>query len=114
MKFVPWGVNENVIQGLFEAINGMKVQLMTVEFRLSGCRSLKEKRARHSGLRDRLGKMPAIALSESGFQDVHDRSMWTLVLLAANSKLIARLQSTVEAALLRVDGELIRQDVELI
>ncbi len=90
----------------------MQLQMLTVEFRFSGCGSLKEKRGRLSGLKDRLGKVPSIALAESGFQDTHDRSAWTLILLAPNSRMLDQLQAKAEASLLHVDGELVRQDVE--
>tara|TARA_E500000331_G_scaffold349336_1_gene392361 strand:+ start:459 stop:725 length:267 start_codon:yes stop_codon:yes gene_type:complete len=86
--------------------------MMTIEFHFSGCRSLKEKRSRLGGFRDRIGKMPSVAVMESDYQDVHDRSIWVLVVLAANTKLSQQLQANIREILLRVDGELIREDIE--
>ena len=36
----------------------MNVRLMTIDFHLGGCRSLKEKRQRLKGMRERFGKLP--------------------------------------------------------
>ncbi len=78
----------------------MKLALLEIEFNLPGCRSLKEKRGRLRGLRDRYGKLGNVALCESGFQNVHDRSLWSFVIVGTESKIIdqtiARLQESIE------------------
>ncbi len=78
----------------------MKLSLLEIEFHLPGCRSLKEKRGRLRGLRDRYGKLGNVALCESDFQNVHDRSLWSFVIVGTESKIIdqtiARLQESIE------------------
>jgi len=78
----------------------MKLSLLEIEFHLPGCRSLKEKRGRLRGLRDRYGKQGNVALCESDFQNVHDRSLWSFVIVGTESKIIdqtiARLQESIE------------------
>lgn len=78
----------------------MKISLIEIEFHLPGCRSLKEKRGRLRGLRDRYGKLPGIALCEDGFHDVHDRSLWSFVVAGSDIKIVDRtiesLQESIE------------------
>ncbi|MFK7916113.1 MAG: DUF503 family protein, partial [Pseudomonadales bacterium] len=44
----------------------MKTVALQVRFVLHGCRSLKDKRKRLRGLRDRFGKQTGLAVCESG------------------------------------------------
>lgn len=87
----------------------MQIALLTAVIRLPGCGSLKEKRQRLGGLRDRLGRLPSIALCESAAQDVHDRSEWTFVVLATDASGIEQGVAAIDAALREcVDGEVLR------
>ena len=81
---------------------------MTIDFRLGGCRSLKEKRQRLKGMRERFGKLPNVAVCESGYQDVHQRAQWSFIATAASGdvaeKSLREILSSIELA---VDAELI-------
>jgi uncharacterized protein YlxP (DUF503 family) len=66
----------------------MQIGVLRVSFVLPGCRSLKEKRQRLGGLRERYGRQVNVAVCESNFQDMHDRSEWTFVAVAQTSRLI--------------------------
>jgi uncharacterized protein YlxP (DUF503 family) len=86
----------------------MNVSLLTVSFRLGGCRSLKEKRQRLKGIRERFGKATSVAVCESGFQDVHQRSQWTFVVAASDSDVVERsLSEIIERLQLSVDAEVV-------
>jgi uncharacterized protein YlxP (DUF503 family) len=86
----------------------VNVRLMTVDFHLAGCRSLKEKRQRLRGMRERFGKLPNVAVCESDYQDVHQRAQWSFIATAANGdvaeKSLSEILSSIE---LSVDAELI-------
>jgi len=69
---------------------------LCIEFRLAGCRSLKEKRQRLAGLRDRFGRTVNLAVFESDFADVLQRAQWTFVAGAADSVVVERLLAGVE------------------
>jgi uncharacterized protein len=71
-------------------IRTLPIISLTLEIRLTACRSLKEKRRRLSGLRDRFGRNPGLALSETGYHDRQDSAQWTVVAIGAD---IGRLQT---------------------
>ena len=81
---------------------------MTIDFHLHGCRSLKEKRQRLKGMRERFGKLPNVAVCESNYQDVHQRAQWSFVATSANGdvaeKSLSEILSSIEFS---VDAELI-------
>lgn len=82
--------------------------MLTVDFRLGGCRSLKEKRQRLKGMKDRYGRTPNVAVCESGFQDVHQRAQWSFIATAANGDVAERaLSDILQNIELSVDAELI-------
>ena len=91
----------------------MKIGLMVVEFHLDGCRSLKEKRHRLSGIRDRLGKHTNLAVCESDRQGDCERAQWSFVAVAADSKTVERtiakveehLETSVDARVVEVNRE---------
>jgi uncharacterized protein YlxP (DUF503 family) len=74
----------------------MHIGLLKVCFVLPGCRSLKEKRQRLGGLRERFGKQVNVAVCESDFQDLHDRAEWTFVAVAMTVKLIDQTLGEIE------------------
>ena len=59
----------------------MYIALLTMNFRLTGCHSLKEKRSRLRGLKDKFGKYPNLAISESDHHDDHQLAQWQAVVL---------------------------------
>jgi hypothetical protein len=93
----------------------MQIGVLRVSFALPGCRSLKEKRQRLGGLRERFGKQVNVAVCESDFQDVHDRAEWTFVAAALTGKLIDqtlteienRIIETVDATVSGIDREIV-------
>lgn len=86
----------------------MNVRLLTVDFRLGGCRSLKEKRQRLKGLRERFGRATNVAVCESAFQDVLQRAQWSFIATAANGDVAERaLSEILQSIQLTVDAELI-------
>ncbi len=66
----------------------MNIGILTLRFHLEGCQSLKEKRSRLSGIRDRFGKTPNIAICESGLQDKLQSAQWTYLAMAADKKVV--------------------------
>lgn len=84
------------------------LKAVTVHLRLPGCRSLKEKRGRLGGLRDRLGKHPNIALCQSHYQDQHDSAEWVFALLSSDAQQAQQLVALLEKTILEtVDGEIL-------
>ena len=95
----------------------MNVRLLTVDFYLGGCRSLKEKRQRLKGMRERFGRNPSVAVCESDYQDAHQRAQWSFVATAANgdtaektlSEILQSIQFSVDAELINVAQETLFQ-----
>ena len=86
----------------------MKVCLLTVDFYLGGCRSLKEKRQRLKGMRERFGRNPSVAVCESGYQDSHQRAQWSFVAAAANGDVAEQTASDIMRSIERsVDAEIV-------
>ena len=81
---------------------------MTIDFHLGGCRSLKEKRQRLKGLRDRFGRAVNVAVCESDHQDAHQRSQWSFIACASDGSVVdqtlAELERTIQ---ITVDAELV-------
>ena len=93
----------------------MNVRLMTVDFHLGGCRSLKEKRQRLKGMRERFGKAPNVAVCESDYQDVHQRAQWSFIATAANGDIAERSLSEILSSIeYSVDAELIGVEQEIL
>ncbi|WP_426416901.1 DUF503 domain-containing protein [Aestuariirhabdus sp. LZHN29] len=90
----------------------MQIALLTLEFQLPGCGSLKEKRRRISGLRDRFGKSPQLAIAESAWADSHQRSQWTVLAMAATRGQVMQQLEQLLASVLELDAVLCEQRVE--
>ena len=91
----------------------MNVRLMTIDFHLGGCRSLKEKRQRLKGMRERFGRAPNVAVCESDYQDVHQRAQWSFVATAASGDIAERSLSDILSSIeFSVDAELIGVEQE--
>lgn len=81
---------------------------LRVHFHLSGCRSLKEKRARLKGLKDRFGKQSGMAVCESDFADEHQRAQWSFVAVAAAAKPVQQMLDEVDRYLqFSVDAQIV-------
>jgi uncharacterized protein YlxP (DUF503 family) len=86
----------------------VSIARLCIEFRLGGCRSLKEKRQRLAGLRERFGRTPNVAVFESDHHDVLQRAQWTFVVGAAQARVVEQVLAGIERDLrLQVDAELI-------
>ena len=79
-----------------------------MDFLLGGCRSLKEKRQRLRGLRDRFGKQPNLAVVESAHADSLQRARWSFVGSASDPEPIEQQLADIERYLaLAVDAEIL-------
>ena len=74
----------------------VRIGLLTVQFHLPGCASLKEKRQRLARLRDKFGREPRVAICESDFQDDWQRAEWTCVALANDKVAVERQLQVIE------------------
>ena len=93
----------------------MNVRLLTVDFYLGGCRSLKEKRQRLKGMQERFGRSFNVAVCESDHQDLLQRSQWSFVATAASGDVAERtLSEILQSIQLSVDAELIGVHQEIL
>ena len=91
----------------------MSIGLLRIDFHLRGCRSLKEKRQRLKGIRERFGRAHNVAVSESGHSDLLQRAQYVFVAAAASPDVVERalmdiertVQTTVDAELIAVQRE---------
>ncbi len=67
----------------------MQVAILTLDFHLEGCSSLKQKRQRLKGLKDRFGRLSHIAVCESDRADCLDKAQWSFAFLSQNKAGIA-------------------------
>ncbi len=74
----------------------MRLGMLIVELRLPGCHSLKEKRHRLLGLRDRFGKQTNVAVCESDFQNEHQRAEWSFLAAASDRKVVEQTLQQIE------------------
>ena len=85
----------------------MHIEALFLSFVLDGCRSLKERRARTAGFRDRIGRQAALAVCELAEDGALRRSDWCVIAVGAHRAQVDRLVEQVrETALRTVDGEL--------
>ena len=85
----------------------MNAQALTVDFYLGGCRSLKEKRQRLKGMRERFGRASNVAVCESDYQDSHQRAQWCFVATAGSGDVAERsLSEILHSIEISVDAEL--------
>lgn len=86
----------------------VKACLLRVDLHFGGCRSLKEKRQRLKGLRERLGRATNVAVCESGGQNAHQHSEWSIIVTAADAVVVEKTLADLERAVqLSVDGALL-------
>ena len=64
-------------------------------------------------LKDKFGSNPNIAVSESGFHEMHGRARWSFVIVDENSRIIdAQKEQIQEYANAIIDGFVIHCDAE--
>jgi len=86
----------------------VKVAVLHALIRLAGCRSLKEKRGRLGGLRERYGRNSQVAVCEADHHDTHDLAAYAFVAAASAGVVVERILSEIENDLPdRVDGEVL-------
>jgi uncharacterized protein YlxP (DUF503 family) len=91
-----------------------EIGVLSVHFHLDGCRSLKERRGRMRGLRERLGRNPRLALCEAPSDDP-EHSHWTIVAVGERRSAVAELLGQVEQELEeRVDAVVLELQRELL
>jgi len=89
-------------------VESLKVAVLRVLIRLPGCRSLKEKRGRLTGLRERYGRNPQLAVCETNHHDMHDLAAWAFVGAASSALVVEQILTEIGSELpLRVDGEVV-------
>ena len=74
----------------------MHLAILTLRFHLEGCASMKEKRQRLGGLRDRFGRQPNVAVCESDDQDALQRAEWSFVVAAGTRAIVDRAVAEIE------------------
>lgn len=87
------------------AVEGPVIGVLTVQWLLPGCRSLKEKRGRMHGVRDRFGRETGVAVCESAFADAHQRAQWSFVVAASDRQVVVSTLDRIEREVsVSVDG----------
>ena len=93
----------------------LHIALLRLRFHLEGCGSLKEKRQRLAGLRDRFGRLPGIAVCESGAQDSLSEAEWSFVVAATSKQMNDRALADVEIFVEQsVDARVTARNLELL
>lgn len=86
----------------------MRIDLMIVEFHLQGCTSLKDKRSRLRGMRDRIGRQRSVAVAEIDYQNMLVRSEWAFLVMAQNQQLVDKILMNIEKDLTsQVDASIV-------
>lgn len=93
----------------------MHLGILTLNFSLPGCTSLKEKRQRLGGMHERFGRNPAVAVCESGEHDLHESSEWSFVVVGNSKRDVESLCSQIEEKIQStVDGRVIKATREFL
>jgi len=93
----------------------LHIALLRLRFHLEGCASLKEKRQRLAGLRDRFGRLPGIAVCESGAQDALDEAEWSFVAAGTSRQINDRALADIESFIGEsVDARVMARDLEIL
>jgi len=93
----------------------MQIGVLRVAFVLPGCHSLKEKRQRLGGIRERYGRQVNVAVCESRYQDDHDRAEWTFVAAGMTARVIQQTLADIERRIVEsVDANVAGIDREMI
>ena len=75
----------------------LRIKALTLDFQLPGCRSLKDKRRRLRGLKDRFGKTGNLAVTESDYHDHHQLAQWSFVAIGRDGQGLDKLLDDIES-----------------
>ncbi|MBU2711712.1 DUF503 family protein [Zooshikella harenae] len=81
----------------------MHIRLIVFSLQLPGCRSLKEKRQRTIGFKDKFGKLANVAVTESNYHNSHDLAEWGVIIIAKDKQTISQIESQLENGLACMD-----------
>ena len=91
----------------------MFIALLTTTLHLEGCFSLKEKRGRVGGLRDKFGHATSMAVCESGKQNQHQQAEYTFTIVGLDKGQInSQLNAVINYCNGSIDAVLINHHVE--
>ncbi len=91
----------------------MVVGILTLRFYLTGCQSLKEKRRRVMGIRDKFGRKTNIAICESDLHDTLQNAQWSYIATAGNRKTVEQCLTQIEEfAKQSIDAVIISREIE--
>jgi len=91
----------------------MELCILTLRFHLEGCTSLKEKRQRLGGLRDKFGRLPQVAVCESNDQDTLDKAEYTFACLGTSGQQVnATLHGIEQFAATSLDAVIVERQRE--
>mgnify|MGYP000076315535 CR=1 FL=1 len=85
----------------------MRMIIMTLDFQLPGCRSLKDKRHRLRGLKDRFGKLTNVAVTESDCHDQHQLAQWSFVAIGRDTQGLDKVLDDIETYAHQLDAQII-------
>jgi hypothetical protein len=89
--------------------------VLELRFHLPGCRSLKDKRQRLNGLRDRFGRLPGVAVCESDRADDLRQAVWSFVAVGASrSAVIKQLDGIERHASESIDAQIVERHREML
>jgi hypothetical protein len=90
----------------------MIIGVLSLEFFLPGCRSLKDKRRILLSFKDRVRGRFNIALAEVDFQDVWQRALVAVVTLNSDRKVVDQtLRKIQEEAETSLEGEVVKSEI---
>lgn len=91
----------------------MFIGILQIKFYLHGCFSLKEKRQRLRGLRDKFGTIKNMAVCEISQCDSWNHAVWSFVCVSNDKALIeSSLSKVVEHCAHKVDAELTEHTID--
>ncbi|MFL0802261.1 MAG: DUF503 domain-containing protein [Agarilytica sp.] len=91
----------------------MFIAQLQIRFFLHGCSSLKEKRGRLSGLRDKFGAVKNMAVCESDDMDTWQQASWSFVCTSTDKRLIeSTLNKVLDHCAHNIDAEVSDQCLE--
>lgn len=74
----------------------MHLAVLSLTFQLPGCSSLKEKRRRLLGIKDKFGKIAHVAVSEANYHDNHRRAEWHFAVLSQDKTVVLQQLNFIE------------------
>ena len=76
----------------------VSIGILTLDFLLHGCQSLKEKRQRLTGLKDKFGRLPHVAVSEADHADVWQNAQYLFVVVGPKPLIEKTMQDILQHA----------------